>query len=67
MKKKSHIKELTTKELMERIDAEKDVLRKLTLNHAISPLDNPLKIRNTRRDVARMATELSTRKLNENK
>jgi len=52
---------------MERIDAEKDVLRKLTLNHAISPLDNPLKIRNTRRDVARMATELSTRKLNENK
>jgi large subunit ribosomal protein L29 len=67
MKKKAHIKELTTKELQERIDAEKNVLTKLTLNHAISPLDNPLKVRNTRRDVARMMTELSSRKQTQNK
>lgn len=53
---------MSDKELQERIDAEKDVLRKLILNHAISPLDNPLKIRNTRRDIARMLTELSMRK-----
>ncbi|HQK36185.1 MAG: 50S ribosomal protein L29 [Bacteroidales bacterium] len=61
MKKKSFIKEMSDKELRERIDAEKDVLRKLILNHAISPLDNPLKIRSTRRDIARMLTELSMR------
>lgn len=67
MKKKAHIKELTTKELQERIDAEKSVLTKLTLNHAISPLDNPMKVRNTRRDIARMMTEMSKRKQTQNK
>jgi large subunit ribosomal protein L29 len=67
MKKKAHIKELTTKELQERIDAEKSVLTKLTLNHAISPLDNPMKVRNTRRDIARMMTEMSKRNQPQNK
>lgn len=67
MKKKAHIKELTTKELQERIDAERTVLTKLTLNHAISPLDNPMKVRNTRRDIARMLTEMSKRKQTQNK
>jgi|APHig6443717817_1056837.scaffolds.fasta_scaffold182346_2 large subunit ribosomal protein L29 len=67
MKKKAHIKELTTKELQERIDAEKSVLTKLTLNHAISPLDNPMKVRSTRRDIARMMTEMSKRNQPQNK
>ena len=60
------IKELTTKELEERIDAEKGTLVKLKMNHAVSPLDNPLKIKHTRTIVAKMMTEMSKRK-NENK
>lgn len=61
--KTSEIRELTTKELQERIEAEKLMLTKLKINHAISPLDNPMKIRHTRRDIARMLTELKKRQL----
>ncbi len=64
--KNSEINELTTKELEERIDTEKTHLTRLKLNHAVSPLDNPLKIKEARKNVARMKTELRKRELNEN-
>jgi large subunit ribosomal protein L29 len=64
--KNSEIKELTTKELIEKIDIEKTQLTRLKLNHAVSPLDNPLKITQTRKDIARLKTELRKRELNEN-
>ncbi len=48
---------------MERLDNEKDYLSKMRLNHAISPLDNPNKIEETRRNVARLLTEVNRRKL----
>jgi large subunit ribosomal protein L29 len=61
------IRELTLKELQERIDAEKSAFAKLKLNHAISPLDNPLKIKASRRSIARMMTVLRQKQQNENK
>ncbi len=64
--KSSEIRELTTKELVERIDTEKTHLIRLKLNHAVSPLDNPLKITETRKNIARLKTELRKRELNEN-
>jgi large subunit ribosomal protein L29 len=63
MMKTNEIKELTTKELEERIDAEKAFLAKLRLNHAISALENPIKIKDTRKNVARLMTELRQRTL----
>ena len=60
--KHTEILELTDKELQERLDNEKDYLSRLRLNHAISPLDNPNKIVETRRSVARMMTEFGRRK-----
>jgi len=65
--KTAEIKELSTKELQERIDAESDTLVRMKLNHAVSPLDNPMKIRYSRRNVARMITELRRRSLNDHK
>jgi len=65
--KTSEIKEFTVKELEERIENERSFLTKMRLNHAISPLDNPMKIRDARRNIARMKTELRNRQLNENK
>ncbi len=65
--KSSELKELSLKELKERIDNERNFLAKLKLNHAISPLDNPIKIRGIRRNIARFATELKNRQLTENK
>ena len=64
--KSSEIIELTTKELNERIDTENTHLTRLKLNHAVSPLDNPLKIKETRKNIARLKTELRKRELNEN-
>jgi large subunit ribosomal protein L29 len=65
--KTSEIRELTTKEIEERVDAESTTLLKLQMNHAVSPLDNPMKIKKTRRDIARMVTELRARQLSEKK
>jgi large subunit ribosomal protein L29 len=56
------IKGLTDQELMEKIRAEKADLNKVTLNHTISPVENPSKIRISRRNIARMLTEVNNRK-----
>jgi large subunit ribosomal protein L29 len=59
----SEIKELSTPDLLERIDTEKTMLVRLKLNHAISPLDNPQKIKQARLTIARLMTELRSREL----
>ena len=61
--KTSEIKELTISELQERLATEREQLVRMKLNHSISPLDNPLQIRDTRRNIARLATELRQREL----
>lgn len=65
--KSSEIRELTDKEILERIELEKTNLLKLRLNHSISPLDNPMKIKETRKNIARLQTVLNQRKLSQNK
>jgi len=60
--KTSEIKEFTTKELEERIETEKSRLVKLQLNHAVTPLENPMVLKFIRKDIARMMTELNKRK-----
>jgi large subunit ribosomal protein L29 len=64
--KTSEIKELTTKEIVEKIQVEKENLVRLKLNHAVSPLDNPMKIKDARKNVARLKTILHQRELNDN-
>ena len=65
--KTAEIRELSIKELEERIENEKAQLVKLKLNHTISPLDNPMKITVTRKNIARLKTILGERDLKENK
>ena len=64
--KTSEIRELSSKELEERLDTEEVSLARMKMNHAVSPLDNPLQIRFSRRLIARMKTELSRRPQIEN-
>jgi large subunit ribosomal protein L29 len=59
----SVVKELSTPELIERLEEERKQLIKLKLNHAVSPLENPNKIKIYRRTVARLETELRKRYL----
>ena len=63
--KTREIKELNNKEIQERMDVETEHLVRLKMNHAISPLDNPLQIKEVRRTVARLATELHQREINQ--
>ena len=64
--KTSEIRELASKELEERLDTEEVSLARMKMNHAVSPLDNPLQIRFSRRTIARLKTELSKRSNSEN-
>ena len=64
--KKEEIKELSTKELRERLDAAVVALNQLKINHSISPLDNPSQIKQDRKMIARMKGELRSRELNNN-
>ena len=62
--KTSEIKDLTTEEIKEKIETDKAALTKMKMNHAVSPLENPMLIRTTRRNIARLMTELRKRELN---
>jgi large subunit ribosomal protein L29 len=62
--KTSEIRELSTSDLVERIDTERTMLIRMKLNHAITPLDNPQKVKQVKLTIARLLTELRTRELN---
>lgn len=62
--KTAEIKELSTPDLLERIDTERTMLVRMKLNHAITPLDNPQKVKEVKITIARLLTELRTRELN---
>jgi len=61
--KNSEIKELSTKDIQERLEDQKMVLTKARLNHAVSPLENPNVLSGYKKTIARLLTELRTRKL----
>lgn len=61
--KKEEIKELSTADLRERLAQMEQGYLQLTVNHAVSPLDNPAKITADRRMIARVKTELRQREL----
>ena len=58
------IKEMTTNDLVERVEAETANYNQMVINHSISPLENPAQIKQLRRTIARMKTELRERELN---
>jgi large subunit ribosomal protein L29 len=61
--KSSEIKELTATELQERLESEESMMVRLKMNHAVSPLDNPNKIVETRKNIARLKTEMRDRQI----
>ena len=62
--KMTEIKQLSDKDLRERIENEVAAYNTMKMNHAVSPLENPSQIKAARRDIARMKTELRQRELN---
>lgn len=60
----AEIRELTTAELTERIEAEVANYTNMKFNHHISPVENHSEIKKLRRNIARMKCELRQRELN---
>ncbi|OJV20747.1 MAG: 50S ribosomal protein L29 [Bacteroidetes bacterium 41-46] len=65
--KTQEIRELSAKDLRERIESEKTNLVRMKMNHAISPLDDLSQIKKARRNIARMLTVLSQKETNQSK
>ena len=63
--KQAEITEFSVKELYERLDAEESQLAKLKLHHAVSTIENPNRIKEYRRTIARLKTEIRKRELAE--
>ncbi|PIB31135.1 50S ribosomal protein L29 [Gaetbulibacter sp. 5U11] len=61
--KQSEIKELSVAELQEKLSETKKSYLDLKMAHAVSPLENPIQLRQVRRTVAKIATELTKRDL----
>ncbi len=59
--KAEEIKGLSIDELKSNIAEQKEQLRKLKFAHAVSEIENPMKIRVTRKTIARLNTELSVK------
>jgi large subunit ribosomal protein L29 len=54
--------EMPENELNDLLVTEKDRLVKMKMSHAVSPMENPLQIKFTRKTIARVMTELSKRR-----
>jgi large subunit ribosomal protein L29 len=59
--KNKDIVALSTEELKAKVAEEKANQVKAKLNHSVSPLENPIKLRENRKTVARLSTELTKR------
>jgi len=63
--KQEIIKDLTTAEVKDKLATERETLNRLKLSHAVSPVENPMTIRYSRKAIARLETELRKRQLAE--
>ncbi len=55
------IADLTQAEVAEKLQIEVENYNKMKLNHAVTPLENPVKLRFQRKFIARLKTDLQKR------
>lgn len=60
--KAKDLRELTDAEITARIIDEQEMYQKMQFNHSISEIENPAKLRHTRRNISRMRTILGERR-----
>lgn len=61
--KNSEIKGLSLEELKSKLAAEKEALSKLKFAHAITPIENPMRLKEAKKLVARLNTEIRAKEL----
>ncbi len=57
--KNSEIRKLSAEEISAQLATEKEALGRMKFAHAISPIENPLRLRESRKFIARLATILA--------
>ena len=53
------IREMSEKDLREKIETSRAALNQMLLNHAVSPLENTSQIKKAKKDITRMLTVLT--------
>ena len=61
--KANEVRELSTEELVKRLDSLKKDLFMLRMQHATNQLDNPVKISEVKKDIARVKTIIREKQL----
>ena len=61
--KYADIKILSKEEIVEKIASETEALRKIRFAHQVSSIENPMKISETRKLIAKLKTELRAKEL----
>ncbi|MCY7351880.1 MAG: 50S ribosomal protein L29 [Cytophagaceae bacterium] len=61
--KNKEIKSLSADDLKQQVAQEREAFDRLKFAHAISPIENPMRLRTSRKLIARLMTELSARQL----
>lgn len=64
--KNSELNTLSVEELQQRLLSEQEILQKQKFAHAISPIENPMKIKETRKTIARILTILNNQETVDN-
>ncbi|ASK31651.1 50S ribosomal protein L29 [Chryseobacterium sp. T16E-39] len=59
--KKAEIKNLSAEDIQAKLTEAKAEFNKMKLAHKISPLENPIQIKDLRKTIARLNTELTTK------
>ncbi|HLP56550.1 MAG TPA: 50S ribosomal protein L29 [Fluviicola sp.] len=59
--KQQEISKLSVEDLKTRLANSTESLTKMKIGHAVTPLENPIQIRDVRRTIARLKTELKKR------
>ena len=59
--KKQDLSKLSVEKLQQELASTTEMLAKMKLGHKVTPLENPIQIRNVRRSIARLNTELKQR------
>ncbi len=60
----SELRGLSLEELKNKLAVEKESHGKLKFAHSITPIENPMKVRESRRLIARIQTEIRSKEIN---
>jgi large subunit ribosomal protein L29 len=59
--KASEIKNMSVEDIKAKVKEEKEALAKMKFNHGVAGTENPMQLREQRRNVARLLTELNAK------